>query len=132
MNKDDILSALEKFTKQIGAPEAIICDVSVQQTAIEVKKYCGDIGTTLRILEEGNPWSNKYELFTSLIKESVRKDTKERDSPLVLWDYCAERRSCINKLTANKLFQVHGSTPHTVLTPEEVDISNLCQFKCYD
>ena len=27
-NKDDILSALKKITKGIGAPEAIICDVS--------------------------------------------------------------------------------------------------------
>ena len=58
-NKDDILSALKKFKKEIGAPEAIICDGSGEKTAIEVKKYCGDIGTTLRILEEDTPWSNK-------------------------------------------------------------------------
>ena len=62
-NEYDILSALNQFTKEIGAPEAIICDGSGEKTAIEVKKYCGDIGTTLRILEEGAPWSNKYELY---------------------------------------------------------------------
>ena len=72
-NKYDILSTLKPFTKEIGAPEAIICDVSVQQTAIEVKKYCGDIGTTLRILAEGTPWPNKAELYIGLIKESIRK-----------------------------------------------------------
>ena len=55
-NKDDILSALNQFTKEICAPEAIIYDGSGEQTAIEVKKYCGDIGTTLRMLEEGTPW----------------------------------------------------------------------------
>ena len=54
-NKYDILSALKPFTKEIGAPEAIICDGSEEKTATKVKKYCGDIGTTLRILEEGNP-----------------------------------------------------------------------------
>ena len=123
---------LKQFTKEIGALEAIICDGSGEQTAIEVKKYCGDIGTTLRILEEGTPWSKKYELYIGLIKESVRKYMKETDSPLFLWDYCAERRSRINNLTAKKLFQLHGSTPHTALTSEEGDISNICQFKWYD
>ena len=84
-NKDDILSALKPFTKEIGVPEAIICDVSGGQTTIEVKKYCGDICTTLRILEEGTPWSNKAELYIGLIKESVSKDMKETDSPLFQW-----------------------------------------------
>ena len=131
-NKDDILSALKTITKGIGAPEAIICDVSWYQTAIEVKKYFGDIGTTLRILERGTPWPNKSELYIELIKEYVRKYMKETDIPLVLWYYCAERRSRLNNLTSKKLFQLHGSTPHTALTSEEGDISNLCQFKWYD
>ena len=39
----------------------------------EVKKFCNDIGTTLRALEEGTPWSNKAELYNGLIKEAVRK-----------------------------------------------------------
>ena len=67
-NKYDILSALKQFTKEIGAPDAIICDGSGEQTAIKVKKYCGDIGTTLRRLEEGTHWSNKAELYIVLIK----------------------------------------------------------------
>ena len=131
-NKDDILSSLKQFTKDIGAPEAIICDGSEEQTATEVNKYCGDIGTTLRIIEESTPWSNKSELYIGLIKGSVRKDTKETDIPPFLWCYCAERRSLIINLTAKKLFQLHGSTLHTALTSEEGDISNLCQFKYYD
>ena len=57
---------------------------------------------------------------------------KESDCPLVLWDYCAERRARINNLTARNLFQLHGSNAHTALTQEEGDISNLCQFKWYD
>ena len=30
------------------------------------------------------------------------------------------------------MFQLHGYTPHTALTSEEGDISNICQFKWYD
>ena len=43
-----------------------------------------------------------------------------------------ERRARINNLTANNLFQLHGTNAHTALTGEEGDISNLCQYKCYD
>ena len=49
-----------------------------------------NIGTTLRALEEGTPWSNKAELYIGLIKEAVRKDMHESNSLMSLWDYCME------------------------------------------
>ena len=58
-NKMDILHALKQFTKEIGTPESIICDGYGEQSSIDLRKYCSDIGTTLRLLEEGAPWSNK-------------------------------------------------------------------------
>ena len=64
----------------------------------EVKKFCNDIGTTLRALEEGTPWSNKAELYIGLIKEAVRKDMRESNSQLCLWDYCVERRARIKEI----------------------------------
>ena len=124
-NKMDILHALKQFTKEIGAPESIICDGSGEQSSTELRKYSSDIGTTLRLLEEGTPWSNKAELYIGLIKESIRKDMEESDCPLVLWDYSAKRRARINNLTARNLFQLHGSNAHTALTQEEGDISNI-------
>ena len=94
----------------------------------EVKKFCSDIGTTLRALEEGTPWSNKAELYIGLIKEAVRKDMRKSNSPLCFWDYCVERRARINNLTAKNAFWLHGSTPHTLTTGAEGNISNLCQY----
>ena len=44
--------------------------MSGEQMSSEVKKFCNDIGTTLRALEEGTPWSNKAELYIGLIKEA--------------------------------------------------------------
>jgi hypothetical protein len=32
-----------------------------------MRKFCNEIGTTLRALEEGTPWSNKAELYIGLI-----------------------------------------------------------------
>ena len=47
--------------------------MSGDQMSTEVKKFCNDIGTTLRALEEGTPWSNKAELYIGLIKEQSGK-----------------------------------------------------------
>ena len=126
---------MEKETKWrsgYGAPEALINDMSGEQTSKPLKTFCNEIGTTLLVLEEGTPWSNKSELYIGLIKEAVRKDMKDSNSPLAFWDYCVERRARINNLTAKNIFQLHGSNPHTDLTGDEGDISNLCQYNWYD
>ena len=52
---------------------------------------CYNIGANLRVLEEGTTWANKAELYIGLLKESVSKDMKESNAPLVFWDYCVER-----------------------------------------
>jgi hypothetical protein len=97
-----------------------------------MRSFYNGIGTTLRALEEGTPWANKAELYIGLIKEAVRKDMKSSNCPIAMWDYCLERRARINNLTARDLFQLHGTAAHTVLTTEEGDISNLCQYDWYE
>jgi hypothetical protein len=127
----DVLKAVKQFAKEIGAPDALICDASKAQTSKDMKKFCNEIGTTLRALEEGTPWANKADLYIGMIKESVLKDMKSADSPIAFWDYCIERRAQINNLTARSLFQLHGTNAHTAITNEEGDISNLCQYNWY-
>ena len=130
--KSEVLQAVKQFAKEIGAPDAIVADMAGEQMSVDLKRFCNDIGTTLRALEEGTPWSNKAELYIGLIKEAVRKDMRESDSPLVFWDYCVERRARINNLTAKQNFKLHGTTAYTATTGEEGDISNLCQYAWYD
>ena len=71
--KSEILLAIKEFAKEIGAPDSFVADMSGEQMSSDVKKFCNDIGTTLRALEEGTPWSNKAGLYIGLIKEAVRK-----------------------------------------------------------
>ena len=131
-SKSEVILALKQFSKEIGAPDAIIADSANEQKSQDIKRFLGEIGTTLRILEEGTPWANRAELYIGLLKEAVRKDMKESDCPLVLWDYCVERRARINNLTAKDLFQLHGNTAHTVTLSEEADISSLSRFGWYE
>ena len=67
----DVSLAMKQFTKEIGAPDAFVADMSGEQTSNEVRLFCNEIGTTLRSLEEGTPWANKAELYIGLLKEAV-------------------------------------------------------------
>jgi hypothetical protein len=130
--RSEVEQAVKQFAKEIGAPDAIVCDASGEQTKKSLKRFLSEIGTTLRILEEGTPWTNKAELYIGLIKEAVRKDMKASNCPLAFWDYCVERRVRINNLTPKRMFSLHGQSPHTSLHGEEGDISNLCQYGWYE
>ena len=83
-SKSEVLQAVKQYAKEIGAPEVIICDMSGEQTSKSLKKFCNEIGNTLRVLKEGTPWSNKAELYIGLIKEAVQKDMKDSNCPLAL------------------------------------------------
>ena len=130
--KSEVLQALKKFTKEIGAPTSIIADMSGKQMSHNVRKFCNDIGTTLCALEEGTPCSNKAELYIGLLKEAVRKDMCKTISPMILWDYCIERQARIYNLMAKDNFKLHGTTLHTATMAEVGDISSLCQFGWYE
>ena len=130
--KGDVLQAVKQFAKEIGAPDAIISDSSGEQRSFALRKFCNEIGTTLRALEQGTPWANRAELYIGLMKEATRKDMKDADCPVVFWDYCLERRVRINNLTAKNLFQLHGTNAHTATLHDEADISNICRYGWYD
>ena len=130
--KSEVLQAIKQFAKEIGVPSSIIADMSGEQMSQDVRKFCNDIGTTLRALEEGIPWSNKAELYIGLLKEAVQKDVHESHSPMILCDYCVKRRARINNLTAKDNFKLHGTMSHTATLAEEGDISSLCQFGWYE
>ena len=86
----EVLQAIKQFAKEIGSPKAFIMDAAKAQKSKDVRHFCSQIGSSLRILEEGTPWANKAELYIGLIKEATCKDMKDSNCPLVLWDYCVE------------------------------------------
>ena len=46
-NKSEVPLAFKLFAKEIGSPDAIICDAAGKQNLKEVLKFCHQIGTTL-------------------------------------------------------------------------------------
>ena len=67
--KSEVIYALKQFAKEIGAPDAIVFDASGEQTSLEVKHFCQDIGTSLQVPEERTHWTNRAELCIGLLKK---------------------------------------------------------------
>ena len=44
--------AMKKFVKDVGAPEVLIADPHPVHKSKDIKAFCNQIGTTLKILEE--------------------------------------------------------------------------------
>jgi hypothetical protein len=130
-HQQDYFLALKQFAKDVGAPNVLVCDPHPAQTKREVCEFCTQIGTTLKVLEAETQWEIRAKLYIGLMKEATRKDMRSSGSPLVLWDYCMERRALIFQITTKKLFQLNGTNPHTMTFGTKADISNLCQYGWY-
>ena len=66
----------------------------------------------MRVHKEHTPWANQAELYITIFKEAVRWDLVLSHSPMVLWDYCMERRPIIHNSVTRQLFQNQCLTPH--------------------
>ena len=55
-SRTEVLQAIKQFAKEIGVLDAIICDEASEKKSQNIRKLLGEIGTTLRLLEEGTPW----------------------------------------------------------------------------
>ena len=83
-------------------------------------------------LEKDTPASKRAKRFIQILKNGSQKDMTSSDSPLVLWCYCIERRAMIENACAKDNFLLKGNSPHSMMTGEVTDISNLCNFKWYE
>ena len=126
------INSLKQFAKDVGAPETLVCDAHPTQKKRDVRDFLTKIGMTLRVLEANTQWANRAELYIGLLKEAIRKDMREMNSPLALWDYCLECCVLIFQVTAKKLFQRNGTNLHSVTYGTEADILHLCQFGWYE
>ena len=116
--ESDILFTLKLFAKDVGVPEALVAGGDKDETSVEVKILCTNIGTTLKILEQGAPWANLAELHYGMLKSAASKDVTERNSPIRHYECCVERCASTNKMTSRNVFKLQGLTTHTDLTGE--------------
>ena len=131
-SQEEFKTALHWFCKQVGVPVDLIVDGFSAQKKPEVRRFCEQVGTTLKVLERATPWANRAELYIGFLKEAVRKDMRASDSPMVLWDYSIERRAFIHNAIPRPLFQSNGQSPHECTFGTQGDISKICSFGWYE
>ena len=114
-SKGEAKHALRLFCKEIGVPTAFICDQSGEQTSKEVNEYIGNVGSSLRLLEEGTPWANRAELVIGHLKARVRSTMKDVNCSPIFWDYCMEWVARVNNLTAEYVSAPRRNPSHYCL-----------------
>jgi hypothetical protein len=130
-SQSEFKNALHLFCKEVGVPTTLVMDAHKAQCNNDTRRFCHQVGTIMRVLEQGTPWANRAELYIGLLKEAVRQDLRQSNAPTVLWDYCLERRAAIHNAVPRPLFQNNGSTPYEATFGEQGDISNICNFGWY-
>ena len=60
--KSKVMNYLKESAKDIGDLDLIICDAASEHRSKYLRNLLGKIGTTMRVIEEGNPWKNKAKL----------------------------------------------------------------------
>ena len=57
---------------------------------------------------------------------------KISNHPLTFWDYFVQRRAYVKNMISKDTFKFRGTNPHTELTGEQGNISNICQYDQYE
>ena len=86
---------------------------------------CNKSGCQIYQLKKGTPAANIAERYIKMLKDESKKDMVISDCPLVLWDFCVERRAKIINLVAQKNPYLEGNVPETKMTGQPHDISSL-------
>ena len=123
MDDDDL------FVDGVGA---IIGEATATFSAIASGKPKGVSAEQLSKL-----WRISHSDAERTIKETTQlgrysADLRESNAPMILWDYCLERRVQIMNLTARDTHKLRGLNPYTVTMGDQGDISNLCNFGWFE
>ena len=78
------------FCKEIGNPTSLVVNPPGGKTSKQVKKFCSQIGTSLRLLEDSTQWENWNELYIGIFKEAIYKDIRSTNFSMSIWEYCAK------------------------------------------
>ena len=106
----DLQYDLQIFFNNTRLPITLVVNPSGEQKSKQVRKFCHQVGNTLRLLEEPTKCENRDEIYTGLLKESIREDIRASNFPMILWYYCDESSACIHNVIPLDIFQLNGNT----------------------
>ena len=69
--------------------------------------------------------ANRAGRYIRTLKNGIKIDMVCAGSPLEFWGYYIDRRAMINNSIAKENYFLKGEVPHSVMTGDLIDISNL-------
>ena len=130
--ESELHHSVKAMFKEVGVPQKLIADGAKAQIYGKAKMICDQSGCKVIELEKNTPFANRAERYIQILKNGSKADMVRADSPMVFWDYCLERRVLIENSSAKDNYLLKGAVPHSMMTGEMTDISNLCNFQWYE
>ena len=127
-----IAQAVKRYFKEVGIPMHLICDRAKEQVRGDARILCNEVGCHVRELEKGTSAANRAERAIKTLKDGAKNDLFRSNAPLVLWCYCIERRADIINCTIRSNYMLQGQIPHSMMTGQPTDISNICEYAWYE
>ena len=125
-------TSIKLLFKEVEVPKKLIVDGHKAQVQGKARVVCEEAPCVLVDLERDTPASNRAERDIGILKTKSKEDMIRANSPLVFWCYCLERRAHIENVIAKDNFLLNGMVPHSMMTGEMTEISNLCNFGWYE
>jgi hypothetical protein len=123
--------ALKEIIYDLGIPKRIHTDDAKELTLGTWKKVCQDHGIIMSNTEPHSPWQNRTEGVIKEVKRHTQRFMSRTRTPKKLWDYCLTYVCELRNRLALPLYQLHGRTPHEVLTGNTPDISEYLEYEWY-
>ena len=129
--KSRLHHSANKLFKNDGVTSKIVMDSAREQIVGKFKEAHQDATVQVQQLEYNNHLAKRAEGAVRENKRASRRAMKKSACPARLWDYCSELQANIRSHTAHDIPTLNGQVPETVVTGNNVDISELVEFGWY-
>jgi hypothetical protein len=129
--KSEAPNALKELLQDVGIPKEMHSGGAKELTQGAWKSTCQEAGIKMTQTEKDSPWQNRTECEICELKKHVRRFLYKMQTPLSLWDFCCQYTVELRNRLTRPLPQLHGRTPHEVLTGNTPDISEYVEFSWY-
>ena len=123
--------ALKEIIHDLGIPKRIHTDDAKELTMGTWKKTCQEHGIIMSNTEPHSPWQNRTEGVIKEFKRHTQRFMSRTRTTKKLWDYCMMYVCELRNRLALPLYQLHGRTPHEVLTGNTPDNSEYLEYEWY-
>ena len=129
--KSKALEYLSMLFKRDGIPPKIIVDKSKDKSLGKVASKCREADCHLVNTDPYSPCIMYSKVCIKHLNKGLSLKMLKSASPERLWDHCIELEALIRLNTAIDIYSLEGQLTETVMTGQNDDIINLCEYEWF-